>query len=83
MTQGTPVVTSRGTSTEELASGAGVLVNPHDPEDIAAGLRSVLEDAALAARLKRAGMGRAAEYTWARTARLTADAYASVIGKKR
>jgi glycosyltransferase involved in cell wall biosynthesis len=82
MTQGTPVVTSKGTSTEELAAGAGVLVNPHDPEEIAAGLRSVLEDGALAAKLKRAGLERAAEYTWARTARLTADAYASVMGEK-
>jgi len=79
MTQGTPVVTSKGTSTEEIAAGAGVLVDPRDPEEIAAGLQSVLEDAALAAKLREAGLKRAAEYTWARTARLTADAYARVM----
>jgi glycosyltransferase involved in cell wall biosynthesis len=79
MTQGTPVVTSKGTSTEELATGAGVLVDPRDPEAIAAGIRSVLEDGALAAKLREAGLARAAEYTWARTARLTADAYARVM----
>ena len=82
MTQGTPVVTSKGTSTEELAAGAGVLVNPLDSEEIAAGLRSVLEDDALAAKLSDDGMGRAAEYTWARTARLTADTYSRVTGKR-
>ena len=31
MVQGTPVVTSRGTATEEAAGGAAVLVDPHDP----------------------------------------------------
>jgi glycosyltransferase involved in cell wall biosynthesis len=83
MTQGTPVVTSKGTSTEELATGAGVLVNPLDSEEIAAGLRSVLEDDAFAAKLSDAGLGRAAEYSWSRTARLTADAYARVIGRRQ
>ncbi len=39
MAQGTPVVTSRGTSTEELVSGgAGLLVDPREPEEIAAAL---------------------------------------------
>jgi len=79
MTQGTPVVTSKGTSTEEIGAGAAVLVDPRDAEEIAAGLKSVIEDAALAARLREAGLERAAEYTWARTARLTADAYARVV----
>jgi glycosyltransferase involved in cell wall biosynthesis len=76
MAQGTPVVTSRGTSTEELVEGgAGVVVDPHRPEEIAAALGSILEDAALAERLSEAGIRRAAEYTWARTAELTAAAY--------
>jgi glycosyltransferase involved in cell wall biosynthesis len=79
MAQGTPVVTSKGTSTAELAAGAGVLVDPRDHEGIAAGIRSVLEDGALAAKLKEAGLSRAAKYTWARTARLTAEAYARVM----
>ena len=37
MAQGTPVVTSRGTSTEEVAGGAAVLVDPLDVDDIGAG----------------------------------------------
>ena len=36
MAQGTPVVTSRGTSTEEVAGGAAVLVDPLDVDAIAA-----------------------------------------------
>lgn len=79
MAQGTPVVTSKGTSTEEIVAEAGILVDPRDTGAIAAGIRSVLEDEALAAKLREAGRRRAGSYTWARTARLTADAYARVM----
>ena len=78
MAQGTPVVTSRGTSTEELARDAGVLVDPRDAESIAQGIRSVLEDQLLAKELGIAGRTRASEYTWERTAKVTAAAYARV-----
>ena len=39
MACGTPVVTSRGGATEEMAGGAAVLVDPYDPAAIAAGHR--------------------------------------------
>jgi glycosyltransferase involved in cell wall biosynthesis len=78
MAQGTPVVTSRGTSTEELAGGAGVLVDPHDAGSIAEGLRSVLDDEDRARELGELGRARAATFTWERTARLMEAAYAKV-----
>ena len=80
MAQGTPVVTSGRTSTEELARDAGVLVDPTDPDDIARGVRSVLEDDALARRLRDAGRARSATYTWERTAELMAACYEKVAG---
>jgi glycosyltransferase involved in cell wall biosynthesis len=72
MVQGTPVVTSEGTSTAEVAGGAAVLVDPHRPADIARGITE-----ALARRDELAGLGRAraAELTWARTAAQTLAAY--------
>ncbi|HVM34239.1 MAG TPA: glycosyltransferase family 1 protein [Actinomycetota bacterium] len=81
MAQGTPVVTSAGTSTEEVAEGAGVIVDPHDPDAIAAGLRSVVDDPATAAGLMQKGLARAAEYTWERTAQLVSACYAEVRGR--
>jgi glycosyltransferase involved in cell wall biosynthesis len=72
MAQGTPVVTSRGTSTEEAAGGAAVLVDPLDVESIAAGIADALDRSAGLAALGRA---RAAEATWAATAEATAAAY--------
>jgi glycosyltransferase involved in cell wall biosynthesis len=79
MAQATPVVTSRGTSTEELGRDASVLVDPNDPASIAGGLREVLEDEAVWRKLSEAGPARAAEYPWARTAELTLKAYEEIV----
>ena len=72
MAQGTPVVTSRGTATEETAGGAAVLVDPLDPSDIA---RGISEARARRDGLVEEGVARADGATWRKTARLTADAY--------
>jgi glycosyltransferase involved in cell wall biosynthesis len=78
MAQGTPVVTSMGTSTEELGRDASVLVDPNDPGAISVALEEVLEDEALSRKLSEAGPQRASEYSWARTAELTLNAYREV-----
>ncbi len=77
MAQGTPVVTSRGVSTEEVAGGAAVLVDPRNPDDIARGISE-----ALAAHevLATQGRARAATMTWTRTADLTLAAYRELAG---
>ena len=76
MAQGRPVVTSRGTSTEELvAGGAGLAVDPRDPEAIAAAIASVLDDDDLGEQLGNAARARSAEHTWASTAAQTVAAY--------
>ena len=72
MAQGTPVVTSRGTSTEEVADGAAVLVDPFDVDDIARGLAEAL---ARRGELSVAGRRRAAACSWDTTAALTVAAY--------
>jgi glycosyltransferase involved in cell wall biosynthesis len=72
MAQGAAVVTSRGTSTEEVAGGAAVLVDPFDVDDIARGL---IEAADRSHALAAAARQRAAELTWARSAELTLAVY--------
>ena len=72
MAQGTPVVTSRGTATEETAGGAAVLVDPSNPADIA---RGITEAAERRHALATEGVARADRATWHETARLTAEAY--------
>jgi glycosyltransferase involved in cell wall biosynthesis len=70
MACGTPVVTSRGGATEEIAGGAAVLVDPRDPESIAAGI----DEADRRRReLVAAGAARAAMFTWRRSADIVED----------
>jgi glycosyltransferase involved in cell wall biosynthesis len=83
MAQGTPVVTSIGTSTEELGRDAALLVDPHDVAAVRAALERVLREPALARELREAGRRRAAEYTWARTADLVEAAYVDLALRGR
>jgi glycosyltransferase involved in cell wall biosynthesis len=70
MAQGTAVVTSSGTATEEVAADAGVLVAPADVAGLEEALARLLDDADERARRGEAGRRRAAEeLTWAHTAR--------------
>ncbi len=78
MVQGTAVVTSRGTSTEEVAGGAAVLVDPSDVSDIARGLHEALNPMR-AAELARSGQLRAAQLTWDATADATVAAYQELV----
>ncbi len=72
MAQGAPVVTSQGTSTEEVAGGAAVLVDPFDVTDIRRGVDEALERRA---ELADAGRARAAQLTWSATADATIAVY--------
>jgi alpha-1,3-rhamnosyl/mannosyltransferase len=72
MACGTPVVTSAGGATEEVAGGAAVLVDPRDPAAIAAGIE---EAAARRDELRARGLARAAEFTWERVAAATRAVY--------
>ena len=75
MACGVPVVTSNRSSLPEVAAGAAVLVDPHDPESIAEGMQAILQDRELARRLAGLGRQRAANFTWERTARETLQVY--------
>jgi glycosyltransferase involved in cell wall biosynthesis len=75
MAYGVPVVTSRGSATDEVADGAAVLVDPTNIDSIAAGIDAAATDAALWIELGRA---RAARSTWDEAAKLTVEAYREV-----
>jgi glycosyltransferase involved in cell wall biosynthesis len=76
MAHGTPVVTSAGTATAEVAGDAAVLVDPLDADAIAEGVDRVLRDAELSARLRSRGRIRAGAFTWERSAELAMEVYA-------
>lgn len=80
MAQGAPVVTSRGTSTEELAGDAAVLVDPTDVDELTEAISVLLGDEQRRRELGRLGPARAALYSWDATAQLTGQLYAEVAG---
>ena len=75
MVQGTPVLTSFATSTEEVAGNAAVLVDPLDVSAIADGLHRVL---ARHDELSHLGRAHATTMSWQRTAALTHGVYTQV-----
>ena len=76
MSYGAPVVTSRGSSTQEVAGGAAVLVDPFDIANIASGVTEAMtrQDELVSLGRKRAG-----EMTWHQTAVRTAAVYDEVL----
>ena len=81
MACGTPVVASNTTSIPEVTGEAAILVDPHDSDAIAEGIRSVLEKPGLAARLSRAGLEQAKTFSWQRAARENYEVYRKVTGR--
>lgn len=77
MAHGAAVVTSRGTSTEEVAGGAAVLVDPLSVESIASGISEALANID---QLRASGVARAAQVPWSVTAEVTMSAYKEVLG---
>jgi len=82
MAQGTPVVTSTGTSTAEIAEGAGLLVDPRDASSISDAIGRILNDNELATQLARKGRERAKTYSWGKSAETTLAAYREVAWRK-
>ena len=62
MARGTPVLASAVTAIPEVCRDAALLVDPHDTDALAEGMRRVLLDAPLRDRLRTAGFARAAAY---------------------
>jgi glycosyltransferase involved in cell wall biosynthesis len=80
MACGCPVVTSNTTAMPETAGGAAILVDPRDPASIA---RAIIEAVGSRDRLRKAGLKRAAEFTWAATAASTLDVYREAAAKRK
>ncbi|WP_406832174.1 glycosyltransferase family 1 protein [Pedococcus sp. KACC 23699] len=80
MACGCPVVTSDRSAMPETAGGAAFLADPDDPAAIAAAvLRACDEDDGMRTR----GLSRAAQFTWAQTAKSTLEVYREVHSNRK
>jgi glycosyltransferase involved in cell wall biosynthesis len=75
MACGTPVVTSGVSALPEVAGDAAVLVDPNDAHAIADAVNYIWSSPAEAERLRRAGLERAASFTWDACAEATLALY--------
>ena len=72
MACGAPVVAARNDALEEVSGGAAVLVDPLDPDAIAAGLHEAIDRRE---ELRPLGLARARIFDWHRVARETVGVY--------
>jgi glycosyltransferase involved in cell wall biosynthesis len=79
MLVGTPVLTSNTSSLPEVAGDAALLVDPHDVDAIASGIRTLDHDDALCADLARRGQIRAEMFSPERYRDRLAALYAGLI----
>lgn len=79
MACGVPVIASRRASLPEVVGDAGLLVEPLDADAIAQHMRRLIEDHALHAALRQAGLERAKLFTWRKFAHETIAVYRKFI----
>jgi glycosyltransferase involved in cell wall biosynthesis len=75
MACGTPVITSLGSSLEEIADGAAVLVDPYSVSSMAAAIDKVANSTHIQRELRQAGLARAACFSFRKMAEQTRSVY--------
>lgn len=75
MASGTPVVTSQTSSLKEIAEGAAALVDPLSEDEIFSRIYELLQDAGSRRKLRDAGLRRAQQFSWEKTALATKAVY--------
>lgn len=79
---GTPAVVADRASLPEVIGEAGLLINPEDPENIAAACLRIAQDKTLRHRLREAGFRQAQKFSWEKAARETLAVYQDVTGQE-
>lgn len=79
MTLGTPVVTSNTSSLPEVTGDAALLIDPHQPMELAESILKLISDPQLRQQSIDKGRERAKTFSWERTANETLIAYKTII----
>ena len=83
MTLGIPVIAADRGALPEVLEGAGVLIDPDRPDEIAAALHRMLADEAFAAACAERGLARSRVFDWQTTARLVMRAYETAMSHRQ
>ena len=81
MACGLPVVVSNVASLPEVVGDAGLLVDPHDVDELTVAMWRILKDDDLRREMREKGLRQAARFSWERAARETLEIYRRVSEK--
>jgi glycosyltransferase involved in cell wall biosynthesis len=81
MACGLPVIVSNVSSLPEVVGDAGLLIDPHDVDELTVGMWRVLTDEELRQEMIEKGLRQAARFSWDRAASETLEIYRLVAGK--
>jgi glycosyltransferase involved in cell wall biosynthesis len=82
MASGCVTVASNASAFPEVAAGAALLADPHDPSDFAEKMLQGLTNRGLRDELRQKSLQRAKFFNWERTARLTLEALEDVVDRR-
>jgi len=78
MACGTPTIAANTSSLPEITGDAGLMVSPHDPQELANAIQRIITEPDLAHNLRQRGLQRVKLFTWEETARQTLTVYQQV-----
>jgi glycosyltransferase involved in cell wall biosynthesis len=76
---GCPVITSKSTSTEEIAGSSALLINPNKDTELKKALVKLWTKPALRTKLSKLGLKQAKLFTWEKTAQQTYEVYQQAL----
>ena len=79
MASGCPVITSKGTGTEEISGDAAILVDPYNVTEISEAIMSLVNDKTLYQDLVVKGLKRSRQFDWRTSAKLHLETFAKVL----
>ncbi len=82
MASGLPVLTSSNTAVEEVTAGSAVLVDPHQPDSIAEGIKRILFDTDLRASMRVQGLIASKRYQWDQVAADVLETLKGVVERR-
>ncbi len=83
MAYGKPVIASNVSALPEIVGDAGLLVDPHDPVDIASKIQQIVADKHLAEQLSQRALQRAKLFSWQKMAEATLQVYLQALKARR
>jgi glycosyltransferase involved in cell wall biosynthesis len=72
---GCPVITTNYGATKEISKDAAVLIDPHEPKEIALAMKKIFISNMLSSKLIKNGMLKSRDYNWQKAAKLTLRTY--------